>query len=64
MSTRAVRLQWAFDVLTEFFDRFGLQKNVRKKVGTIYQPCCAIGGHSVELYVHQMTGEGMTHQAQ
>ena len=61
-SAQVVRLQRGFDVVKELFDLVVLQKNFRKTVGMVCQPCRAIGVHSVGLYIHWMVGEYMTHQ--
>ena len=44
------RLQAVLDVLTGLSVRVGLQTNVDKTVGMVYQPCYIIGGHSEAEY--------------
>ena len=58
----ATQLQRSFDVLTELFDLVGLQTNVEKRVSMVFQPCCAIWGHSMEAYIIRIKGEGFTYQ--
>ena len=41
--TQMERLQREFDVLTNLFNRVGLQKNMAKMVGMVCQPCHAPG---------------------
>ena len=52
-------LHRSFDVLAELFDRVGLCTNMGNTVSMACQPCCAIGGHSVEAYGLRMTVEGL-----
>ena len=58
--TRAVMLQRAFLVMTEIFHRVGLCNHVVKTVIVAFQPCCAIGGQSMEAYGLCMTVKGRT----
>ena len=51
----ATRLQWAFIIMAGLFDWIGLHTNIGKSVIMAYQPCHAIGGHSVEPYGLRMT---------
>ena len=50
--------QSAFETLTGIFDRVGLQKNIRKTVGMVCNPCWAAGVRADEDYTQRMTGEG------
>ena len=61
VSTREVMIQQAFQVMTEIFHRMGLCNNVGKTVIVAFQPCCAIGGKSMEAYGLCMKVEGRTH---
>ena len=61
VSTRATQLQQAFEVLTEMFDWVGLLTNLFNTVIMVCQPCCTIGGHSVEAYSLGMTIEGLNY---
>ena len=49
-SPRSARLQATLDVLTGLFDRVGLQTNVKKTVGIVFQPCRMAGVHSEAAY--------------
>ena len=55
------RLQWVFNVLMELFYQVGLRTNVGKTVCMEFQPCHAIGGHSIEACGLWMTGDGRIH---
>ena len=59
-STQQERLQKTFYVLTGFFDRVGLMKNMAKTVGMLCQPYHAPGGMLEEAYVQRTTGKGPT----
>ena len=45
-STDPEWLQGALKTLTRFFYRVRLQTDVRKTVGILCRPCCAVGNHS------------------
>ena len=62
VSTRVTWLHQAFDVLTEKFDWDRMLTNVIKTVIMTCQPCCAIGGNSVEAYGLRLTEEGLSYQ--
>ena len=53
------RLHREFNVLTYLFDRFGLNKNVRKTVSTSFRPCYTPGGLLESEYMHKVTGVGL-----
>ena len=57
-SPRPAHLQDALDVLTEMFDRVGLQTNVNKTVGMVCQTCYMAGGHSGAAYGRRMMEVG------
>ena len=60
--TQVARLQHAFTTLAELSIRVGLCKNITKTVRMDYQPCRALGGHSVEAYGLRMIKEGHTYR--
>ena len=57
-STRATRLQQAFDTLKKLFELVGLRTNVAKMVIMACKICHVIGVHSAEAYGLWMMGEG------
>ena len=56
---RETWLQSLFGVLMELFDRVGMCTNMGKMVSMMSQPCCAIGGQSLDAYGLSMVGEGL-----
>ena len=58
--TQPERLQRDFDVLTNLFDQFGLQKNTGKMVGTVCQTYHELGRMSEDAYKRLTTRIGPT----
>ena len=52
----------AFSTLVGLFNWVVLQKNVRKTVGMVFQPCRAFGVRADEAYKLWMTGERQSYQ--
>ena len=56
-------LQGVFDTLTGLFDRVGIWKNARKKVGMLCHPCRVVGTYLDAAYKRRMAGEGLTYRS-
>ena len=61
-STNPVWLQTVFEMLMGIFERVGLQTNIQKTVGIVFQRCRAVGVRADEAYKHRMMGEGQVYQ--
>ena len=57
-------LQAVLDILVRLFDRVGLQTDMNKMVGMVYQMCQTSSGHSEDMYKRHMTEVGILYRAQ
>ena len=60
--TKPEWIQTVFYMLTGIFDWLGLQTNVRKTMGVVFQPFRAAGVRAEKAYTRQMTVEGRSYK--